>query len=159
MLGSTWVAANSQAAANSMNGEPVAFIDTNILVYAYDADAGSKHDIARDLLARLWRTRRGVLSTQVLQEFYVTVTRKLPQPVDHPTARRVIDAYRVWPVQSIDVGAILAASEVEDRWQLSFWDALIITAAKQAGARRIFSEDFQAGQVVAGITIENPFGV
>lgn len=142
-----------------MNGESVAFVDTNVLVYAYDADAGRKRDIARDLLARLWRTREGRLSTQVLQEFYVTVTRKLPQPLDHVTARSVIDTYRVWPVQSIDVGAILAASQVEDRWQVSFWDALIVTAAKQAGATRLFSEDLQASHVVDGVVIENPFAV
>jgi predicted nucleic acid-binding protein len=142
-----------------MNGESAAFVDTNILVYAYDADAGKKREIARDLLARLWSTREGTLSTQVLQEFYVTVTRKLPHPLDHPTARRVIDTYRTWPVQPIDVAAILAASRVEDRWHLSFWDALIVTAAKQSGAGRIFSEDLQAGQVVDGIVIENPFVV
>ncbi len=142
-----------------MNGESVAFVDTNVLVYAYDADAGRKRDIARDLLARLSRMREGRLSTQVLQEFYVTVTRKLPQPLDHATARTVIDTYRVWPVQSIDVGAILAASQVEDRWQLSFWDVLIVTAAKQAGATRLFSEDLQGSHVVDGVMIENPFAV
>ncbi len=141
-----------------MSVEAAPFIDTNVLVYAYDADAGRKHQTARALLTTLWEDRGGLLSTQVLQEFYVTVTRKIPRPLDHPTARGVIKTYLAWPVQMIDVGDILAASEVEDRFQLAFWDALIITSAKRAGAGRLVSEDFQTGRIMDGVLIENPFG-
>ena len=82
-----------------MIGETRTFIDTNILVYAYDIDAEEKHVIARTLLTRLWENREGALSTQVLQEFYVTVTRKLPTPLDPARARRVVATYQVWPVE------------------------------------------------------------
>jgi len=132
------------------------FVDTNILVYAYDIDAQEKHTIAQDLLARLWKTRQGVLSTQVLQEFYVTVTRKLSTPLDPATARRVIAPFQAWHVQLIDVATVLDASEIAQRHQLSFWDGLIIAAARQAGAERVLSEDLQAGRVMESVLIENP---
>ncbi len=132
------------------------FVDTNILVYAYDIDAQEKHTIAQDLLTRLWKTRQGVLSTQVLQEFYVTVTRKLSTPLDPATARRVIAPFQAWHVQLIDVATVLDASEIAQRHQLSFWDGLIIAAARQAGAERVLSEDLQAGRVMESVLIENP---
>ncbi|HZU11941.1 MAG TPA: PIN domain-containing protein [Chloroflexota bacterium] len=140
-----------------MSAESLVFVDTNILVYAYDVDAGKKHEIARDLLAHLWEKRQGTLSTQVLQEFYVTVTRKVPAPLDPPVARRVIAAYHSWPVQSIDVATIVEASEIGERRQLSFWDALIVTAARRAGVNYLLSEDLQDGQTVEGVRIANPF--
>jgi len=140
-----------------MNGEATTFVDTNILVYAYDVDAGDKHEVARQLVRGLWRSRRGVLSTQVLQEFYVTVTRKLTKHLDRSTARRVVRTYQAWPVQVVDVADILAAAELEERHQMSFWDALIVVAARRAGADRIMTEDLQAGRQLEGVTIENPF--
>ena len=139
-----------------MSAEGGIFVDTNILVYAYDIDAEEKHTIAQDLLMRLWKTRQGVLSTQVLQEFYVTVTRKLSTPLDSATARRVIARYQAWPVQLIDVATVLEASEIAERHQLSFWDGLIVAAARQAGAERVLSEDLQAGRVIESVLIENP---
>lgn len=90
-----------------MTVETRTFVDTNVLVYAHDVDAGNKHEIARELLRRLWENRQGVMSTQVLQEFYVTVTRKLPKPLDRPAARRVVSTYRAWPIQEIAVADIL----------------------------------------------------
>ena len=140
-----------------MNADARTFVDTNILVYAYDADAQSKHEIARELVMRLWQTRQGVLSTQVLQEFYVTVTRKLAKPLDRSTARRVVGTYGAWPAQVVDIVDILAAAELEERYRLSFWDALILTSARRAGADRVVSENLQAGQQVEGVVIENPF--
>ncbi|MBV9278849.1 MAG: PIN domain-containing protein [Chloroflexi bacterium] len=140
-----------------MNDEVGSFVDSNILVYAYDADAAGKREIARARLQHLWETRQGVLSTQVMQEFYVTVTRKLRQPLDRATARRVVSTYLAWPVQVIGGADILAASDLEEQYQLSFWDALVFQAARRAGASRVLSEDFQAGRRVAGIVVENPF--
>ncbi len=139
-----------------MSAEGRVFVDTNILVYAYDVDAAEKHTTAQDLLTRLWKSRQGVLSTQVLQEFYITVTRKLSTPLDPATARRVIAPYQAWPVQLIDVATVLEASEIAERHQLSFWDGLIVAAARQAGAERVLSEDLQADRVMESVRIENP---
>ncbi|MQA84076.1 MAG: PIN domain-containing protein [Streptosporangiales bacterium] len=133
------------------------FVDTNVLVYAYDADAGRRHDIAAELLTRLWRSRTGAISTQVLQEFYVNVTRKLPQPLDRVTARGVLWTYRAWPVHSASVDDVMGAAELEEREQLSFWDALIIVSAVRSGAARLLTEDMQEGRRISGVLIENPF--
>ncbi|MHB1987557.1 MAG: PIN domain-containing protein [Acidimicrobiales bacterium] len=139
-----------------MNDDRV-FIDTNILVYSYDADAGQKHDMARSLLKDLWVSRTGALSTQVLQEFYVTVTRKMTRPLNRLAAREIVDTYRAWPVQRPDVDDVIAASELEEHHQLSFWDALVIVSAQRSGARTLFSEDLQDGQRFGELTITNPF--
>lgn len=133
------------------------FVDTNVLIYAHDADAGAKQELASGHLAELWRTRRGVLSAQVLQEFYVNVTRKIARPLSRKAAREVVRAYSPWHSASIRPEDILRASELEERHRLSFWDALIVVSAKLAGADRILSEDLNPGQTIDGITIENPF--
>jgi predicted nucleic acid-binding protein len=140
-----------------MTADGGVFVDTNVLVYAHDIHAGVKHTVARDVLARLWDSQQGVLSTQVLQEFYVTVTRKLPRPLDRATARALLAVYAAWPVHSITIDAIRAATELEERHQLSFWDALIVSSAFSAGAIRLLSEDLQTGQTIEGILVENPF--
>ena len=137
---------------------PIAFVDTNVLVYAFDRQAGSRHDLARLLLADLWASGAGALSTQVLQEFYATTTRKLAQPLSRGAAREVVEAYRRWPVLTIGPSDIVAASELEERHSLSFWDALIVVAAQRSGAVRLLSEDMQAGRRFAGLVVENPFG-
>jgi predicted nucleic acid-binding protein len=133
------------------------FIDTNILVYAYDADAGAKHIKAKQLLKECWETETGVISTQVLQEFYVTVTRKLPQPLSKQLARDVIQTYRAWNVYCPSIEDITAASELEQQHQFSFWDALIIIAAQMSGATTLVTEDLQDGRQVNGVTIVHPF--
>lgn len=125
-------------------------------MYAYQLD-DDRHAVAQPLLAELWNSGTGVISTQVLQEFYVTVTRKLPQPLPRSAARQVLSQYREWPVQVIDPTLILAASNLEERHRLSFWDALIVAAAQRVGAARLLSEDLQAGRSLEGLTIENPF--
>lgn len=140
-----------------MTGDDRVFVDTNILVYAYDVQAGRKKQIAQRVILDLWQTRQGVMSTQVLQEFYITVCRKLSTPLDRSTARRIIDLYRVWNVHAADISDIVAASEIEERYQLSFWDALIVSAARRLHADRLLTEDLQAGQRIEGILIENPF--
>lgn len=139
-----------------MTGEPT-FVDTNVLVYAYDADAGPKHRSARSKVQALWQNESGLMSTQVLQEFYVSVTRKLSRPLPRRTAREVVATYRAWPVHRPDVDDIAAASELEERRQLSFWDALIIVSARRSGARSLLTEDLQDGQWFDGLEVVSPF--
>lgn len=133
------------------------FVDTNVLIYAHDIDAGRKHEIAKDVLRELWTQRTGVLSTQVLQEFYVNATRKIRKPLTKPDARSVLDTYAPWCADGITTVDIRAAFQIEDQADIGFWDALIITVAARSGARRVFTEDLNSGQVIAGVTIHNPF--
>jgi len=139
-----------------MTGEPT-FVDTNVLVYAYDADAGAKHQSARSQLQALWHTGSGLMSTQVLQEFYVTTTRKLSRPLPPRTAREVIATYRAWPVHRPDVDDVVAASDLVERHQLSFWDALIIVSARRSGAHSLLTEDLQDGRRFEGLEVVSPF--
>ena len=132
------------------------FIDTNVLIYAHDADAGEKRAIARDLLRELWSERTGVLSMQVLQEFYVNVTRKIASPLSRDLARRIVGAYEPWCVETT-LKEMTTAFQIEEESRIGFWDALIVASAARSGALRIFSEDLNAGQKIYGISIENPF--
>ncbi|MES2211068.1 MAG: PIN domain-containing protein [Chloroflexota bacterium] len=134
------------------------FVDTNVLVYAHDAGDPLKQPVARALLEGLWADRSGVLSTQVLQEFYVVATRKFQPPMRRAVARELVGLYATWSVVQVDVEMILDAAALEESAQLSFWDALIVEAARRARAMRLVSEDLQAGGQIAGIAIENPFG-
>jgi predicted nucleic acid-binding protein len=133
------------------------FVDTNILIYAHDADAKSKHEVARRVLAELWEQRTGVLSMQVLQEFYVNVTRRIKIPLAKSGARAVASTYATWCVETTPA-QILSAFQIEDESRIGFWDALIVASAVKCGASRILSEDLNAGQMIAGLRIENPFG-
>jgi predicted nucleic acid-binding protein len=132
------------------------FVDTNVLIYGYDIDAGNKHEIAKGLLQRLWSERIGVLSPQVLQEFYVNVTRKIAVPLSKSAARAIVDCYIVWCMETRPA-EISAAFRIEDEARIGFWDALIVACARKAGADRILSEDLNAGQTIGGVRIENPF--
>jgi predicted nucleic acid-binding protein len=132
------------------------FIDTNVLIYAHDVDATEKHQIAKTVLQTLWTERTGVLSTQVLQEFYVNVTRKIQSPLSRDLARLVVSSYAIWCVDTTPA-EISMAFRIEDESRIGFWDALIVSAAAKGGATRILSEDLNAGQRIAGILVENPF--
>ena len=132
------------------------FIDTNILIYAHDLDAGVKHTIAAAILKNLWETETGIISAQVLQEFYVNVTRKIPNPLPKTKAREIIQSYLMWHVELNDIKTIFAASEFEERYNLSFWDALIVAAACNAKVEKILTEDLNHGQRIEGVFIENP---
>jgi predicted nucleic acid-binding protein len=132
------------------------FVDTNVLIYAHDVDARAKHEIARGILRELWSRRTGTLSTQVLQEFYVNVTRKIASPLSKPSARAIVDSYVVWCVDTTPA-EIAAAFRIEDESRIGFWDALIIAAARKAGADRVLSEDLNPGQTISGVRIQNPF--
>ncbi len=132
------------------------FVDTNILIYAHDVDAKSKHQVAKNVLARLWSQRTGVVSMQVLQEFYVNVTRKIPTPLSKNAARNVVNTYAIWCTQTSPT-EISAAFRIEEESRISFWDAMIVAAAAKCGANRILSEDLNSGQTIESIRIENPF--
>ena len=140
-----------------MTGEPT-FVDTNILLYAYDRSAGHKHSVARALLASLWQERTGVVSGQVLQEFYVNATRKLPRTLKPAIARSIVRRYAAWPVHLVEPRDIIEASTLEHRHTLSFWDALILVSAARSGAKRLVTEDMQDGRTLHGVRIEDPFG-
>jgi predicted nucleic acid-binding protein len=133
------------------------FVDTNVLVYAHDRSETRKQPLAQALLEGLWASRMGTLSTQVLQEFYVVATRKLDPPMSRRAAREIVALYAAWPLVQVDLALILVASELEERHKLSFWDALVVEAARRADATRIVTEDLQAGRHIGGVRIENPF--
>lgn len=133
------------------------FVDTNVLVYAHDRSESRKQPMAQTLLEGLWASRTGALSTQILQEFYVVATRKFDPPMSRRAAREVVALYAMWPLVQIDLPLILTASRLEERHKLSFWDALVVEAARRAGATRLISEDLQSGRLIGGVRIENPF--
>ena len=131
------------------------FFDTNILVYADDKAAPAKQRRALDLVAEHRRARTGVVSLQVLQEYFVTVTRKLR--VDPQVARRKVELIAEFDVAAPEVADILAAIDLHRLHGFSFWDALVLRAAKQAGCSVLFSEDMQETREIDGLRIVNPF--
>ena len=133
------------------------FVDTNILVYAYDRGAGDHHVQAQRVVEGLWEEGNGALSTQVLQEFYVNVRRKARQPISITSARSLVADYMAWDPIVNDGTSILEAMDVERRHKISFWDALIVVAAQQGGADVILSEDFNHGQKFGSVRVMNPF--
>ncbi len=135
----------------------LSFFDTNILVYLFDADAPAKRDQARDLFRSEVDAGRFVTSTQVLQEFYVAVTRKLVSPLAAEDAEEAVAALAELAITPIDPPLILQGIRRSREMQVSFWDALIIEAALAAGAGRLLTEDLQHGREIAGLKIENPF--
>lgn len=132
------------------------FVDTNVLIYAHDVDAKAKHDVAKNALRELWSQRTGLLSMQVLQEFYVNVTRKIASPLPKDAARLVVNTYSIWCMETT-AAEIAAAFRIEDETHIDFWDALIVASAAKAGATRLLSEDLNAQQIIAGVRVENPF--
>ncbi|MEO7995244.1 MAG: PIN domain-containing protein [bacterium] len=132
-------------------------VDTNVLVYAYDLDQRPKRERAAFWLDALWASKLGVLSTQVLQEFYSVTTRKLKPPLDASTAQAIVEAYGEWNIVLIDVPLILDGIAVSRRHQLSFWDALIIASAIRGEATTLLTEDLSHGQVFDSVRVVNPF--
>jgi predicted nucleic acid-binding protein len=140
-----------------MNGEQASqFVHTNILVCAHDQSAGSKHEQAKALLTSLWRSRQGCLSTQVLQEFYVTVTRKVTRPLPPAVASQIIADLGVWQVHRPAVIDILDAITLQTRYQFSFWDAMILQSAIRLECSVVWSEDFNDGQRYYDVQVQNP---
>lgn len=132
------------------------FVDTNILVYAHDASAGVKHERAKALVEDLWRSRGGAVSTQVLQELSVSVRKKAAHPLDLRATRDLVSDYLAWHVVVNDGNAVLAALDIEERYKVSFWDALVIHAAQVAGAEVLYSEDLSDGQRYGDVRVVNP---
>ena len=133
------------------------FVDTNVLVYAEDRDAKGRHELARDLVVQLWETREGVLSVQVLQEFYVTVTRKLKKPLTSAKALDIIEQYLTWTIVENTGRLLTEAIALQQRVRLSFWDSLIVQAAIEARCDRLYSEDLNPGQTFGSVTVVDPF--
>jgi predicted nucleic acid-binding protein len=133
------------------------FVDTNVLVYALDAAAGERHHMARRWMEALWRQQTGRLSMQVLQEFYVTVTRKLRPGLPPNEAQREVRALLPWSPVEITPAILERAWHIESRYQLSWWDALIVASAQSLGCATLLTEDLQHGQAFDGLVVRSPF--
>lgn len=131
------------------------FVDTNLLVYARDSSDGLKQERAESWMKRLWLERSGALSFQVLSEFYVTVTRKLQVPP--ALARADVVRLLAWNPVQVDDRVLQSAWELEEQHSLSWWDALIVSAARVSGCELLLTEDMQSGQVLGGVRVVNPF--
>jgi predicted nucleic acid-binding protein len=131
------------------------FVDTNVLVYAVDRADKRKNRIARTVLAE--SVSHFVISSQVLNEYYVAVTRKLEPPLPESTAAQTVRQLARGRVVSLDAELVLNAVDVCITSRLSIWDALIVSAAKKAGCQTLLTEDLNDGQVIEGITVKNPF--
>lgn len=133
------------------------FVDANVLVYAFDASAGVKQKAAERLLERLWETGSGCLSVQVLQEFFVTVTRKVARPLPAQEALTRIRELAVWRVFTPTADDVIEAVGLHMQARISFWDAMIVVAAADTGCDVLWTEDLTDGQVLRSVRIQNPF--
>ncbi len=133
------------------------FVDTNIIVYSRDASEKLKEPIARTYLEKLWRDQSGVISTQVLDEYYVIVTKKLKPGLSQKVAWEDICALMAWGPLPIDMAVLHQAKLIEEKYTISWWDSMIVAAAKIVGCKTIYSEDLSNGQIIEGIKIVNPF--
>ncbi|MBM4394795.1 MAG: PIN domain-containing protein [Deltaproteobacteria bacterium] len=131
------------------------FLDTNVLVHAADASSPGKRRRARELIRKAFGARQGCVSTQVMQEYFSVLTRKMGVPA--PAARAQVVKIGELPVVQIDADVVLGAIDLHIIHGLSFWDALIVKSAAVAGCRRVYSEDLAHDQVVDGVRIVNPF--
>lgn len=133
------------------------FVDTNVLVYAFDSAAGDKQHTARELVTEIWALGTGCLSVQVLQEFFVAVTRRVPQPLSAAAAADIVKDFSTWTVFAPRAEDVLEAIALHQRAQVSLWDALVLHAAAELGCATLWSEDLNPGQRVRGVRIRNPF--
>jgi predicted nucleic acid-binding protein len=133
------------------------FVDTNVLVYAFDRTGSPKKLTAQRLLSKLMDEDRLRVSTQVLQELFVTLTRKVKQRCSGEEALAVLEDLTAWPLMVVDYPAIRAAVGLAGHARLSFWDALVVVAAARSGASVLYSEDLNDGQEILGVRVRNPF--
>jgi predicted nucleic acid-binding protein len=133
------------------------FVDTDILMYAHDASAGAKHERAKALVEELWRDRTGVVSTQVLQELAVNLRRNAGRPLDAKATRNIVVDYLTWQVVVNSGESMLDALDLEARYRISFWDALVLHAANASGADVLYSEDLAHRQTYGSVRVVNPF--
>ena len=132
------------------------FVDTNVLVYAYDSAEPAKRERAREVIGDLWKYRSGAVSIQVLQEFYVTVTSKWKDRSDPVDGRAVVGTFADWSPYSPSASDVIDAIDTSRSRDLSFWDGLIVVAARRSGCDVLLTEDLNHGQVIDGVRIENP---
>jgi predicted nucleic acid-binding protein len=140
-----------------MNAEPRDFVDANVLVYAFDASAGRKQHAARTLLERLWVSNSGCVSIQVLQEFFVTVTKKVARPLPVEDAKARVREFAAWSVFAPAPEDVLAAIDLHTQAKIGFWDAMVVLAASESGCDVLWTEDLNDGQALRGVRIRNPF--
>lgn len=141
-----------------MNAEPQRdFVDANVLVYAFDSSAGRKQQAARALLERLWESNSGCISVQVLQEFFVTVTKKVAKPLPVEEAKARVREFAAWSVFAPAPEDVVAAIDLHAQAKIGFWDAMIVVAAAESGCDVLWTEDLSDGQSLRGVRIRNPF--
>ncbi len=133
------------------------FLDTNILVYAYDSNEPEKQQRAQSLLTQGIQREKAVISAQVLGEFFTVVTSRIPAPLSADEAGEQIDLFGLLPVVELDLKLVKRAVLLHKECQISYWDSLIIAAAEYAGCQKVLSEDLNAGQIYSGVEVENPF--
>lgn len=131
------------------------FVDTNVFLYVFDSADISKQNLAHEWREELWKNRTGRISFQVLQEFYVMATKKWPE--SRYEIRAEVADLLAWQPVSVDADIFDRGWKIQDRYQLSFWDALIVAAAASVGCRYLLTEDLQNGQKLDGILVINPF--
>jgi len=141
----------------SVADSPREFIDSNVLVYGHSATSGQRRERASALLARLWESETGCLSIQVLQESFVTLTRKVPEPLPSAQAGKLVEEYGQWIVHSPLAADLVAAIDLSTKLRISFWDAMILRSAHSLGCQTLWTEDLNDGQSYAGVTVRNPF--
>lgn len=133
------------------------FLDTNIVVYAHDKTDPDKKAKSQAILFECLRTGTGVISAQVLSEFFVTITQKIEQPISPDRARKEIVLLSTMATIDIDATLVVEAVNIKERWQLSYWDSLILAAAERAGCEKVYSEDMSDGQCYGSLTVCNPY--
>jgi predicted nucleic acid-binding protein len=133
------------------------FVDTNILVYAFEKGSSQKKKTAQRLLTELMDTDRLRLSTQVLQELFVTLTRKAAVRCSGEEALGVLEDLAAWPLTVVDFPVIRAAAELSGKASLSFWDSLVVISASKSGSSVLYTEDLNHGQEILGVRVSNPF--
>jgi predicted nucleic acid-binding protein len=136
---------------------PVCFVDTNVLVYALADDDAKRSPVAQKLVRELMTAQVFRTSLQVLQELFVTLTRKIRTPLTAEQVIRYLDQIAAWPVVGLDYRGVRDAIEVSSSARVSFWDALVVVAAARSGARRLYTEDLPHGQIILGVEVVNPF--
>lgn len=140
-----------------MSASPRQFLDSNILVYAYDRTQEAKWNRARAVLAELWTSRQVAMSVQVLQEFFRVITRKVPHPLNAREARAIVVDLSRWPCHRPGAADVLAAIDLHEELKISFWDAMIVHSARRMGCSVLWTEDLNDGQNYAGVLVRDPF--
>lgn len=139
------------------DADTLQFVDTNILIYGHDQSAGAKHERAKQLLTELWQNRTGCVSVQVLQEFYVNITQKVPKPLSSEIAAQIISDLAVWQVHQPGVSDVLHAIHLQSHHQISFWDAMVLASAIALKCEILWSKDLNPRQRYDTVTVANPF--